>query len=181
MENLDNLNLINLNYSGNKYHKRRMKLHKFKTIEWKKNYITMLDQRKLPTEEKYIKCKSSSDVAKAIKQMVIRGAPAIGVAAAMGIALGARQIKSNNKKTFFVKLTQITNILANTRPTAANLFWAIKRMQNVIYKYKDLDIKEIEHHLEAEAINIYKEDIEICRKIGLNGSKLLKGFANGIR
>ncbi len=79
-------------------------MNKFKTIEWKEDHVLMLDQRKLPTEETYIECKTSAHVAKAIKQMVIRGAPAIGVAAAMGIALGAKKIKTKNKKIFFLYL-----------------------------------------------------------------------------
>lgn len=155
-------------------------MQKFKTIEWKNTYILMLDQRKLPTEEKYIRCNSPDGVAKAIKQMVIRGAPAIGVAAAMGIALGAKQTRSHNKQVFLNKLGKITDLLANTRPTAVNLFWAIKRMQYVAHKCKDLEISEIISNLEAEAVKIYEEDIEICRKIGKHGSTLLADGCNVI-
>ena len=153
-------------------------MHKFKTIEWKNTFILMLDQRKLPNEENYITCRTPHDVARAIKQMVIRGAPAIGVAAAMGIALGAKQIKSKNKEVFFNKLESISTLLAGTRPTAVNLFWAIARMKQIADRNRNLEITEIAGLLEKEAVKIYKDDINICKKIGINGSKLIPDDSN---
>jgi len=149
-------------------------LNKFKTIEWKEDHVLMLDQRKLPTEETYIECKTSAQVAKAIKQMVIRGAPAIGVAAAMGIALGAKKIKTKNKKIFFEKLENICNEISKTRPTAVNLFWAVKRMNNLAQSLKDLEIEQIVSNLISEARLIYEQDIQICKNIGKMGATLIK-------
>lgn len=155
-------------------------LKKFKTIEWKDSHVLMLDQRKLPTEETYLECKTSAQVAKAIKEMVIRGAPAIGVAAAMGIALGAKKIKSSNKKTFFDKLDNLSNDILKTRPTAVNLFWAVNRMTNLARSLKHLETEQIVSKLIKEAQVIYKEDIEICKNIGKMGAKLIKKGNNVI-
>src|SRR5438128_295185 len=95
------------------------------TIEWQADAVVMVDQRKLPGQEVYLRCKTPAHVARAIKTMVIRGAPAIGVAAAMGIALGMRKSKAQGTKQFAVELNKIANMMAATRPTAVNLFWAI--------------------------------------------------------
>src|SRR4051812_38698828 len=99
------------------------------TIEWKDDAVVMIDQRKLPTIEVYVTCKTAPEVAKAIKTMVIRGAPAIGVAAAMGIALGMRRSKATGTKQFTTEFGRICDLMAATRPTAVNLFWAIDRMK----------------------------------------------------
>src|ERR1043166_2878551 len=99
------------------------------TIEWQPDAVVMVDQRKLPGQEIYLRCKSAKEVARAIKTMVIRGAPALGVAAAMGIALGMRQSKASGTKQFAVELNKICDLMAGTRPTAVNLFWAIARMK----------------------------------------------------
>ena len=92
----------------------------FKTSEWKDNKVIMIDQTKLPNEEVYLKCQTYEDVADAIKRMVIRGAPAIGVAAAMGIALGAIKIETNDKAKFFSEVNKITDVILATRPTAVS-------------------------------------------------------------
>src|ERR687897_1928066 len=99
------------------------------TIEWKDDGVVMVDQRKLPSAEVYVTCKTASEVAKAIKTMVIRGAPAIGVAAAMGVALGMRKSKATGTKQFATEFQKTCDLLAGTRPTAVNLFWAIERMK----------------------------------------------------
>ena len=114
----------------------------FRTIEWKNNRVYMLDQTKLPNEEIYLELNNYIDVANAIKNMVIRGAPAIGIAAAMGIALGANKITGKDKEKFFHKLDEIYTTLAATRPTAVNLFWAIDRMKEVVENNRDLEIKK---------------------------------------
>src|SRR5678809_1070843 len=95
------------------------------TIEWKGDSVVMIDQRKLPASEIYVTCKTANDVAKAIKTMVIRGAPAIGVAAAMGIALGMLKSKATGTKQFTTEFQKLCELLAATRPTAVNLFWAV--------------------------------------------------------
>ena len=98
------------------------------TIEWNDTGVVMIDQRKLPVTEIYVTCKTPKDVAKAIKTMVIRGAPAIGVAAAMGLALGVRQSKATGTQKLATEFYKLCEMMAATRPTAVNLFWAIVRM-----------------------------------------------------
>src|ERR671925_1654577 len=99
------------------------------TIEWKDDAVVMIDQRKLPSTEVYVSCKTAAEVAKAIKTMVIRGAPAIGVAAAMGIALGMRRSSATGTKQFTTEFQRTCDLMAGTRPTAVNLFWAIEKMK----------------------------------------------------
>src|SRR5918993_2182295 len=99
------------------------------TIEWQDDTIVMVDQRKLPAQELYVRCRTAQEVAKAIRTMVIRGAPAIGVAAAMGIALGMRQSKATGTQKFAAEFHKTCELMAATRPTAVNLFWAIDRMK----------------------------------------------------
>src|SRR4030095_3153621 len=99
------------------------------TIEWQTDAVVMIDQRKLPGQEIYVHCKTANEVAKAIKTMVIRGAPAIGVAAAMGIALGMNRSKATGTKQFTTEFQKTCDLMAGTRPTAVNLFWAIERMK----------------------------------------------------
>src|SRR6478735_282971 len=99
------------------------------TIEWRDTEVVMIDQRKLPAEEIYVHCKTAAEVARAIKTMVIRGAPAIGVSAAMGLALGVRNSKATGTKQFTTEFQKLCDLMAGTRPTAVNLFWAIERMK----------------------------------------------------
>ncbi|MER3447744.1 MAG: S-methyl-5-thioribose-1-phosphate isomerase [Candidatus Dadabacteria bacterium] len=146
----------------------------FKTIEWKDDRVIMIDQRKLPIEEIYVECLSFKDVAWAIKEMVIRGAPAIGIAAAMGIALGSVKSKKRDRIEFLAEIKEIATVISGTRPTAANLFWAVKRMMNLVDENKDKNIDLIKERLVEEAKKIYEEDIEICKRIGKVGSELIK-------
>ncbi len=145
----------------------------FWTIRWLGNAVEILDQTLLPQKETYITLKNPNDLVEAIKKLRIRGAPAIGVAAAMGIALGAKQIRYSNLEDFVAKLTGIADLIASSRPTAKNLFWAVDRMMAVAKK-AGVDPKEITAELEREALKIYDEDIETNRKIGQNGASLLK-------
>ncbi|MCZ6469523.1 MAG: S-methyl-5-thioribose-1-phosphate isomerase [Candidatus Dadabacteria bacterium] len=145
----------------------------FKTIEWKDNKVIMIDQTKLPNEEVYLKCQTYEDVADAIKRMVIRGAPAIGVAAAMGIALGAIKIETRDRAKFLGEVNKITDVILATRPTAVNLFWAGKRMLRVLDEQEG-NIDQIKTRLVQEANNILEEDIEICHNIGRIGAELIK-------
>jgi methylthioribose-1-phosphate isomerase len=146
---------------------------KFKTIEWKDNSVNILDQRRLPDEVRYLECRDASTVAKAIREMAIRGAPAIGVAAAMGIALAAKKIRTNRPDIFQKGVEKICHQMSQTRPTAVNLFWAIERMKRVLDR-SSFDVKKMRAILEKEAINIYREDIEVNRKIGEMGKDLIK-------
>src|SRR5688572_25959567 len=127
------------------------------TIEWKDDAIVMIDQRKLPSTEVYVTCKTAQEVAKAIKTMVIRGAPAIGVAAAMGIALGMRRSSATGTKQFTTEFQKICDLMAATRPTAVNLFWAIERMKRTFARaaQNGSSVDEIKQHLEAEARRIH--------------------------
>ncbi|MCL2760514.1 MAG: S-methyl-5-thioribose-1-phosphate isomerase [Desulfuromonadales bacterium] len=146
----------------------------FKTIEWRDDKVIMLDQTKLPHEEKYNEYSDFQGVAEAIKTMVIRGAPAIGVAAAMGIALGAKDIIADRYETFYAQLNNICNALGRTRPTAINLFWGIERMKKVAEANKEKDLNSIRALLKAEAISIENEDLQICKALGRHGASLIK-------
>ena len=146
----------------------------FKTIEWKKDGVVMIDQRILPDKEVYRTYKDYRGVARGIKTMVIRGAPAIGVAGAMGVALGAKKIRAREIKKFKREFEKIARHMASTRPTAVNLFWGIERMRGVLSRNEDRPVEEIKKRLIEEAITIHDEDIEINKRIGRNGARLLK-------
>jgi methylthioribose-1-phosphate isomerase len=137
------------------------------TIQWTDAGVVMIDQTRLPHEERYVTCTSYQEVANAIREMVIRGAPAIGVAAAMGIALGMRTADSAGE------FDHICHTLAATRPTAVNLFWAIERMRNLYAQVQNLPLEEIRARLIAEAQQIRLEDIAINECIGRNGAPLV--------
>jgi methylthioribose-1-phosphate isomerase len=141
-----------------------------RTIQWKNNRVVMLDQRWLPWKEVYRACSSYGEVARAIRDMVIRGAPAIGVAAAMGVALGALKVAGKN---FDREFERILNTLAQTRPTAVNLFWALERMRRVYSENRGQGIDAVKRLLLQEAQKIYQEDIDANRRLGRFGAKLL--------
>lgn len=145
-----------------------------KTIEWKDDKVVMLDQRLLPLKEVYVTYEDYLGVAQAIKNMVIRGAPAIGVAAAMGVALGAQGFGVMDFESFYEKILVVAGRIASTRPTAVNLFWALERMKAAAMANKDKPIPEIIELLKQEALKIYREDIESNRRIGRFGQTLLK-------
>jgi methylthioribose-1-phosphate isomerase len=140
----------------------------FETITWTPNGVVMIDQTRLPTETSFVTCRTYTEVADAIRNMIIRGAPAIGVAAAMGVALGA--LKSEDLEA---DLPVICETLANTRPTAVNLFWAIDRMRRLYDTVKHLEIDVVRVRLVEEAKRIREEDIAINEAIGRNGAPLV--------
>ena len=146
----------------------------YKTIEYKDNEVIMIDQRKLPTEEIYNHYRTHEGVAEAIETMVIRGAPAIGVAAAMGIALGAYNIRACEPSVFWAEFEKICERIRITRPTAVNLFWAIERMKKLALENKSKQIRELTEILVKESIAICEEDIEINKRMGENGAALIK-------
>jgi methylthioribose-1-phosphate isomerase len=137
------------------------------TIQWTDAGVVMIDQTKLPHEESYVTCTSYQQVAEAIRSMVIRGAPAIGVAAAMGVALGMQQASSDSE------FNEICETLARTRPTAVNLFWGIERMRRLYTSLRGLPMDDIRAKLLAEAQLIRLEDIAINECIGRNGAPLV--------
>lgn len=143
------------------------------TIMYKGGLVYILDQKKLPQKKVYIKCSSYQQVADGIKKMNIRGAPAIGVAVAMGIALGMSKLKTNNKVVFFNQLDKISKLFAKTRPTAVNLFWAINRMVKCAHKYEEKSVPSIKKLLIKEAIDIYHKDIAANKRIGEYGARFI--------
>src|SRR5436190_8641809 len=146
-----------------------------KTVEWTKEGVRMLDQRLLPTEEKYLTLRSYEEVAEAIKKMVVRGAPAIGVSAAMGLALGANQSVGTSIADLEYDFRFMCKVMGATRPTAVNLFWAIERMNTALQKAKKEthDVEEVKKRLVIEAQAIYNEDIESNRALGKFGGELI--------
>ncbi len=143
----------------------------YPVVEWKNSKVYMIDQRALPLEEKFIEHSDYREVAQSIKDMVVRGAPAIGVSAAMGIALGV--LHMNTTDNYEEEFKKIADTISATRPTAVNLFWAVARMKKVFNKHKN-NLSLLKEKIVEEAICIDKEDVEINKKIGANGQVLLK-------
>ncbi|HNR12843.1 MAG TPA: S-methyl-5-thioribose-1-phosphate isomerase [Thermodesulfobacteriota bacterium] len=142
-------------------------------IRWKQNRLYLLDQRLLPEKERYIECRTYQDTVRAIQQMVVRGAPAIGIAAAFGIALGAQTIPERSRERFLARLEKICRIMATARPTAVNLFWAIERMKRLAAAINHQPIQAIKQCLVQEAKTILAEDIASNRQIGRYGHHFL--------
>ena len=140
------------------------------TIQWTPAGVVMIDQTKLPRETVFVTCRNYTEVAEAIRSMIIRGAPAIGVAAAMGVAIGVDQASEANLDA---EVAVICDTLAGTRPTAVNLFWAIDRMKRLYATLRGKPIAEIRAALIEEAQVVYREDIAICKKIGAHGAALV--------
>ncbi|MGA8619783.1 MAG: S-methyl-5-thioribose-1-phosphate isomerase [Candidatus Sulfotelmatobacter sp.] len=143
------------------------------TLEWTDQGVRFIDQTKLPTEETYVTCKTYQQVADAIRNMVVRGAPAIGVAAAMGIALGARNSKAESVGELKRELDQICEIMRQTRPTAVNLFWAIRRMQEKFERLRIRPIAQIKQELVEDAQRMHAEDIAANQAMGRHGATLM--------
>jgi methylthioribose-1-phosphate isomerase len=145
------------------------------TIDWQGDVIVMVDQRKLPAEEVYVRCRTAQEVARAIRTMVIRGAPAIGVSAAMGIALGMRRSSARGTRQFAVDFQKICDMMAATRPTAVNLFWAIDRMKRAFAAGAQAGESpdELAARLEREARAIHDEDVANCRLMGGFGAEMV--------
>ncbi len=146
-----------------------------KTVEWTDEGVRMLDQRALPTEENYLMLRSYDEVADAIKQMVVRGAPAIGVSAAFGLALGAKQSVGTSVADLEYDFDYMCEVMGATRPTAVNLFWAIERMRDRFRRAKaeTEDVEEIKLQLVAEARAIFDDDVVANRRLGSFGGELL--------
>jgi len=144
-----------------------------KTLEWTDEGVRFIDQTKLPTEEVYVTCKDYEEVATAIRDMIVRGAPAIGVAAAMGIALGVRDAEGDHVAELRRQFDQICDTIGETRPTAVNLFWAIRRMQELFDQVSELPVPQIKQAIVTEARRMYLEDIAANEAMGRNGAVLL--------
>jgi methylthioribose-1-phosphate isomerase len=146
----------------------------FKTLEWVDDHLRILDQTKLPADTTYLDCKTLEDVSSAIKELKIRGAPAIGIAAAFGVVVGMRGQKFTSWKEFEERLNQVVTTLAGTRPTAVNLFWALERMTKAAGQNKEKDPEQVVEILLQAALSIHREDQQMCEKIGEFGAGLLK-------
>lgn len=144
-------------------------------VIWQNDSVLLIDQTRLPNEYAFVEINRSEDMAQAIKTMIVRGAPAIGVAAAYGIYFGAREIKTNDRHEFLQQLENVASLLRSTRPTAVNLFWAVSRMLRVAYETTD-SIEEIKQTLLETAKNINHEDLQTCMAIGDNGLKILPAY-----
>ncbi len=154
------------------------KIRDIRPLKWTKKSLLLLDQRKLPLSEEWISCQSYEDVAEAIENMVVRGAPAIGVSAAYGCVLGAMQAikETSNLSEFKTFMNGVIRRLASTRPTAVNLFWALNRMEQIVnLSQSSSDALEA---LEAEAVAIERQDVETNKKIGFFGAELLSEKEN---
>ena len=134
----------------------------------------MLDQRRLPTNEVYVECEEPEQVAEAIRNMTIRGAPAIGVAAAMGIALGAMRLRVDSIGRFKEAFEGISRMLMETRPTAVNLSWAVQKMRDVVHGHEGEGLDDLRTSLISEAMAIREADIEVNRRMGQNGKQYIR-------
>src|SRR5216683_625501 len=149
------------------------------TLEWTDRGVRFIDQTKLPTEENYVTCKTYQKVADVIRNMVVRGAPAIGVAAAMGIALGVKNSKAENVGGLRQEFDQICQVIGKTRPTAVNLFWAIRRMQDKFELLRIRPLPQIKQSLIEEAQRMHAEDIAANQAMGKHGATLLPASGYG--
>ena len=144
------------------------------TVEWKDGVVRLLDQSQLPGRVEILECRDVESVVSAIRSLRVRGAPAIGVTAAMGIALGAQAIMENEVSALTRKILDVCRQFADTRPTAVNLFWAIERMKGVLQGGRECPASEIRSRLLQEALAIQREDVARCQTIGRHGANLIK-------
>ncbi len=144
------------------------------TIEWKNNCLRIIDQTKLPLSLEHIDCRDVKCVWGAIKALKVRGAPAIGIAGAFGAVLGARDIKTGDYAVFKENFDKAIEYLASSRPTAVNLFWALKRMRDIAYARPNLEVTKIKKLIFQEAVRILEEDKRVCRRMADFGSRLIK-------
>jgi len=149
-----------------------VKFFESRSVEWREGVVKLIDQNALPWELRYVECKSPEEVARAIRDMTVRGAPAIGVAAAMGIALAAYHSNARDLEGLLKDVEEAARVLSKARPTARNLFWAIERMTSAIKRAQSLE--EAKRIAVKEAIRMADEDVEINKKIGEIGASLIE-------
>ncbi|TDI47857.1 MAG: S-methyl-5-thioribose-1-phosphate isomerase [Acidobacteria bacterium] len=147
----------------------------FETMAWNAGEVVLIDQRRLPGEEIYLRLKTAVEVAEAIRDMVVRGAPAIGVTACMGLALGATQLEVKSRAEFNERFADLGRLFAATRPTARNLFWAVARMQSLVAAHPDKAPGDMAAILVAEGERVKQEDLRACHAMGRHGAALLEG------
>lgn len=144
------------------------------TVEWKEGAVRLLDQSRLPSQVEFLDCRDYRSVAQAIRELKVRGAPAIGVTAAMGVALGAQSVDADEYFSFVKQVDAICDHLAASRPTAVNLFWAIARMKQKLASLKGMPIVEIKRDLIRESQSILDEDIALCKAMGRHGATVIQ-------
>lgn len=145
----------------------------YKTIEFKDGAVRLIDQRKLPIEEKYNEYRNHLSLGQAIKEMVVRGAPAIGITAAYGVVLGANSIDSDDPSYFKKEMEEVFEFLASTRPTAVNLFWALDHMRKVLEGNDGKPVSELKRLLEEKANSLHEIEVNINKQIAENGASLI--------
>jgi len=148
------------------------------TIKWVNNCARIIDQRKLPNKFEYIYCRDVKTLWRAIRTLAVRGAPAIGVAAAYGLLLGLKEFKGNDKKKFLKHIDRMCDYIGSSRPTAVNLFNALERMKKVARAHRHAPLGRIKQFLKKEADAIYEEDRRVCRLMGKFGAQLIKSRQN---
>ncbi len=148
-----------------------------KSIEWIHGKVRFIDQTRLPNEEVFVETESLDVLAEAIRTLKIRGAPALGVAAAYGILLGTQHFHEDTLQKFYSEFERTAEIIAQTRPTAKNLFWALERMRSVCRLKINGKVEEVKNALLAEALAIHREDAEMCLAIGMHGASLVPNQA----
>lgn len=149
-----------------------------RTVVWEKDQVVVIDQRKLPQALEYIRCSDYREVADAIRDMLVRGAPAIGVTAAYGMALAAGKFCNLERSEFLRRMEEVSMALATTRPTAVNLFWALREIEGVIRNNRDRELRDIYKEILKTAEKIAGDDIETNRRIGEYGAELVPQSAN---
>ena len=148
------------------------------TVEWKENQVHILDQSVLPEDVRILDCTDYIKVAEAIRELKVRGAPAIGVTAALGVALGARQFRQQDIEGFHRHMEEVCAVLSATRPTAVNLFWAVARMKRVLTEFPHKSVKEYQEELLKVALAILEEDVRVNRSLGKYGAAIIQDGAN---
>jgi methylthioribose-1-phosphate isomerase len=144
------------------------------TVEWQNSAVRLLDQSRLPEAVEFLDCRDYHEVADAIRRLKVRGAPAIGVTAALGVALGAQAVEASDYHSFAREVAAVCDCLAATRPTAVNLFWAIERMKRALDSLRNQPIASIKQALIVEAQHILEEDVALCKAIGRHGAELIQ-------
>jgi len=148
------------------------------TIKWIKDQVKIVDQTKLPHKLEYIHCRDVKRLWQAIRRLSVRGAPALGVAAAFGVLLGIKSFSGNDRKRFLKHVERVSGYIATSRPTAVNLFNALARMKQVIQRHPGVSVAQLKNILKKEALAIYEEDRKLCRKMGDFGAALIKNGAS---
>ena len=161
--------------------KQKLKSRRVSTLAWDDKSLRLIDQRELPFKEIYINCSSTEQVVSAIKDMVVRGAPAIGVTAAYGTAIAAGKFRGSDKDEFLSHMENSIKILSGARPTAVNLFWALNCMKKILHESKHLTVDEIKQKLLDKAKKIEEEDLSINYRIGKNGKDIFNKNKNKLK